>query len=121
MKPTRIGKPYTVTDHGKAVTRVYVWFPNGTRELMSLMRLEWTRLHGRPSKGCVVYPKNGDHNDFRPENLVCVPRAEMASEKNRFGGPTKSEGSRKGWAKRRDWRAKATRIYLEHKPYPLAA
>lgn len=114
MKPTRIGNPFTVTDHGKPVTRVYVYFPDGTKELMSLARLEWTKAHGRPPKGSVVY--------FDGDTLVCEPRAAMASKRNRVCGPAKSEGSRKGWQSRRyARRARAARVYIEHKPYPLAA
>lgn len=112
MKPTRIGKPFTSTDHGKRVTRCYVWFPDGTRELMNEARLTWTLAHGRPEKGYVVYERDG--------SLVCVHRREMAREKNSVGGPTKSEGSRKGWNTRRyARRARAAQVYMDHKPYPL--
>lgn len=115
MKPTRIGKPHTVTDHGKPVTRAVAYFPDGTSELMSLPRLKWTIAHGRPEKGFVVYERDG--------KLVCEPRASMASHKNKGSkGPKKSAGSRKGWQNRR-WnaRARAAKVYIDHKPYPLAA
>lgn len=100
MKPTRIGKPYTVTDHGKAVTRVYVWFPDGTRELMSLPRAIWTMEYGKPPKGWVVYPKDG--MDLDPKNMVCIERGKHARRT------------------RRKMSAKV-KAYTDHKPYPLAA
>lgn len=112
MKPTRIGKPYTVTHKGKPLTRVYVWFPDGTREMMTLARMEWTVKYGRPSKGMAVFYRDG--------KLVCEPHKEQQRINGKKKG-NRSEGLRKGWAKRRDWRTKATRIYLDHKPYPLAA
>lgn len=94
MKPTRIGKPHTVTDHGKPVTRAYAYFPDGTSELMSLPRLKWTIAHGRPEKGFVVYERDG--------KLVCVPRSVMARRTRRKMG-------------------RKVRAYIDHKPYPLAA
>ena len=112
MKPTRIGKPYTSTHHGKEVTRTYVYFPDGTRELMKADRLEWTMIHGRPPKGHSVFRKDGV--------LVCLPNGELSRINGKKKG-NRSEGLKKGWAKRKDWRTKATRIYLDHKPYPLAA
>ena len=94
MKPTRIGNPYTVTDHGKPVTHCYVWFRDGSRELMNEARLAWTIAHGRPEKGFVVYERDG--------KLVCVHRSAMA-------GRTRRKLGRK------------VRAYIDHKPYPLAA
>ena len=121
MKPIRIGKPYTVTDHGRAVTRVTVWFPDGTREAMTTIRAAWAIIHGRPSKGYVVYPLNGNPLDLTPENLACVPRAEFARRIGKIVGESKSAGSRKGWeARRYARRARAAQVYVDHKPYPLA-
>ena len=113
MKPTRIGIPYKSIHHGKEVTRTYVYFPDGSRELMKSDRLEWTMIHGRPPKGHSVFRKDGV--------LVCLPNAELSRMNGKRSDWDRSEAVRKSWAKRRDWRTEATRIYLDHKPYPLAA
>lgn len=93
MKPTRIGKPYTSTHHGKEVTRTYVYFPDGTRELMKADRLEWTMIHGRPPKGHSVFRKDGV--------LVCLPNGELSKLNGRKTGKARSEGVRRGWKTRR--------------------
>lgn len=114
MKPTRIGKPYASTHHGKEVTRIWVYFPDGTRELMKADRLEWTMIHGRPPKGHSVFRKDGV--------LVCLPNGELSRINGKRSDWDRSEATRMGW-KTRKWNriAEATRIYLDHKPYPLAA
>ena len=114
MMPIRLGKPCTSMHHGKQVVRTWVYFPDGTRELMKQDRLEWTLLHGRPSRGLSVFRKDGE--------LVCVPNSELSKINGKKRSSARSDGSRKGWTTRR-WsiRAKATAIYLNHKPYPLAA
>lgn len=113
MKPTRIGNPYKSIHHGKEVTRTWVYFPDGSRELMHAQRLEWTLMNGRPPKGHSVFRKDG--------KLVCLPNSELSKINGKRSDWNRSEAVRKSWAKRRDWRSKATRIYLDHKPYPLAA
>jgi hypothetical protein len=41
-------------------------------------RLIWEKYHGRKiPKGCVIYHKNGDNHDDRPENLICISRKEL--------------------------------------------
>ena len=114
MKPTRIGTPYKSIHHGKEVTRTYVYFPDGSRELMKSDRLEWTLIHGRPPKGHSVFRKDG--------KLVCLPNSELSKLNGRKTGKARSEGVRRGW-KTRKWNriAEAARIYLDHKPYRLAA
>lgn len=113
-------QPYWTRDHKGKVLNIVVYETGKPRRIMRYARFWWMQLNGPVPEGKVIAAVNGDINDVRPGNIVCVTRAEVGQMMQRRRPKSLRQAIR---AKQIETLRKRRKVaaYLDFKPYQFAA